>query len=186
MTEEIKEEVPVIEQAEEKPKKKPGRKKKPSVHAAPEPRDQKVSEALTSKSYASLEDLDDMPLDTHEDYKAYNEAVRRRRRVLRKKDVDFLYAPIEVLNCIKCRITRTRNRGQPIKINRKYLKEAIWFQSPRGGFKDGEEVMVPDCMVDIINGFAEPKYKQVLYPDGSHETVLDYMDNKYSCQIMPG
>lgn len=146
------------------------------------PRDQKASK----KWCPTLEELDDMPLLTHEDYKKYNEAVRARRKALREKDVEFLYAPIDVIKCSKVRITRTSNRGKPINLNLRKLKHAVWFQSPKEGYKDGEEVIIPDCLIDEINKLSEPKYKQVKYPDGSSETKFDYWDNKYSVQMVIG
>jgi len=130
----------------------------------------------------SLEELEEMPLDTHEDYKRYNDAVRQRRRSLRVKDVEFLYAPLDKVKCTKATITRTNNRGKPIKINLRKLKHAVWFQSPKDGFKDGEEIVIPECLINEINKIAEPKYRQEKYPDGSHATVLDYWENKYNVQ----
>lgn len=145
-------------------------------------------EKVTKKTYASLEDLDAMPLKTYDDYLKYNEALRGRRRVLRKKDTPpfYLYAPMDVIECVKVKITRTSNRGLPININMRKLGKAIWFKSPKKGFKDGSDIMMPKCLVDTINNLAIPKYKQVKYPDGSHETVLDYMENQYSCQVLMG
>lgn len=145
-------------------------------------------EKVTKKTYASLEDLDAMPLKTHDDYLKYNEALRGRRRVLRKKDSPpfYLYAPMDVIDCVKVKITRTKNRGLPININMRKLDRAIWFKSPKKGFKDGQEIMIPKSLVDEINNLSIPIYKQVKYPDGSHETVLDYMENQYSCQVLMG
>ncbi len=143
-------------------------------------------EKATDKTYASLEDLDAMSLASYDDYLKYNEAVRARRKVLRKKDAQFLYAPIDIIDCVKVKITRTRNRGLPININMRKLKHAIWFKSPKEGFKDGQDIMMPRVLVDEVNGLSIPKYKQVKYPDGSFETVLDYMENQYSVQVLMG
>lgn len=138
------------------------------------------------KSCPTLEDLESMPLKTYEDYKNYNKAVRQRRKFTRQKDVEYLYAPLDLVPCKKVRITRTSNRGKPININLRKLEYAIWFRSPKGGYKDGDEILLPTCLIDEINNLSEPKYKQVKYPDGSHETVLDYWDNKYSVQTLHG
>ena len=134
----------------------------------------------------TLEELAAMPLNTHEDYLAYNEAVRNRRRVTRKKDVEYLYAPLDKVKCHKVRVTRTHNRGQPIHLNLRKLDKAVWYRTPKPGLADGAEVELPECIINDVNKLAEPKYKQITYPDGSFETVLDYWDNKYSCQVVMG
>lgn len=136
------------------------------------------------KSCPSLEELEQMPLKKYEDYLAYNDAVRQRRKFTRTKDVDYIYAPLDVIPCKKVRITRTSNRGKPINLNLRKLQHAVWFRSPKGGYKDGDEIDLPVCLIDEVNNLSEPKFKQVKYPDGSHETVLDYWDNKYSVQTI--
>lgn len=163
------------------PKKRKGRPKgaKNNIETPKEPGITKPT-----KSYPSLEDLENMPLQKYEDYLAYNDAVRLRRKYTRKKDVPFLYAPEDLVPMRKVRITRTSNRGKPIHINIRKTKYAVWFKSPPKGYADGEEIMMPECMIEEINKLAEAKYKQVKYPDGSHETVLDYWDNKYSVQTI--
>jgi len=136
------------------------------------------------KEVLSLEELDAMPLKTYNDYLKYNDAVRVRRKALRKKDVEYMYAPLHIVECVKAKITRKSNRGLPININLRNLRKAVWFQSPKNGFKDGDVIEMPKCLVDEINDIAEPKYKQIKYPDGSFDTVLDYMDEKYSVQVL--
>lgn len=130
------------------------------------------------------EKIQDLPLDTYEDYVRYNECVRRRRKRTRKVDLPYKYAPHEVVHMTKVRLTRTKHRGNPININLRCTKNWVKMESPLEGYKDGEEVMIPTCFVDRINEMAEPKYKQIKYPDGSSSTVLDYWDNKYNAQVM--
>lgn len=174
--------------------KKPGRPKgsgavkqsRKGRQSNPQPQDFEPRKEAPPKQYASLEDLDEMPLKTHEDYIRYNEAVRQRRRVLRKKDVEYMYAPLDLVKTCKVRLTRKKNRGMPININKRLLDKAVWFQSPKGGFKDGEEVELPECLLNWLNGLAVPVYKQEKYPDGSYSTVLDRMDEVYSAQVMLG
>lgn len=136
------------------------------------------------KSFCSLEELEAMPLQVYEDYIKYNEAVRQRRKVLRKKDVPYLYAPMDLVPKSKGKITRKKHRGLPININMRHLDKAVWFKCPKEGFKDGDIIEVPNCLINEINNLSEPVYKQVKYPDGTSNTVLDYMDEKYSFQIL--
>lgn len=182
------------------PRKKPGpkarrAKKVKTEEAAPEVEmteekvedEPKVVQAPPEKPknpFPSLTDLEEMPLRTHQDYINYNDAVRTRRRHLRKKDVDYMYAPMDIVKKVKVRLTRTSNQNLPININIRDLDTAIWFKSPDGGFKHGDIVELPAMIIDRINSLAEPKYKQEKYPDGTHATVLDYWDNKYSCQYI--
>jgi len=143
--------------------------------------------ALGKKSSESLtiDDIQDMPLETAEDYFAYNDAVRAYRKRTRMKDgkykLPFKYIPHELVQCVNVKMTRTKNRGRPISINLRCSKEWIHV---KGYYKDGEETRIPFCMVNRINDLAEPKYKQVTYQDGSYSTELDYMDNKYNCQVI--
>ena len=176
-----------VEKEVEEVTQKPTEKSRKARHSNPSEEDFKprVKEDKDT-SCPSLEELDEMPLKTYEDYLAYNKLVRKRRRALRKRDVEFLYCPIDLVPRRKVKLTRTSNRGLPININMRKLEHAVWFKSPKHGFKDGETVEIPECLIDKINDLSEPVYKQVKYPDGSHSTVLDYMDNKYSCQILMG
>ena len=178
MIEELEE---VVIQEEEKPTKKArrGRQSNPTKEDFTAPKIDDVK-----KPILSLEELDALPLKTYDDYISYNEAIRARRKALRKKDAEFLYAPMDLIDCVKAKITRKSNRGLPININLKRLAKAVWFQSPKNGFKDGDTIEMPRSLVDEINDIAEPKYKQVKYPDGSFDTVLDYMDEKYSVQVL--
>lgn len=183
MAKEEKEEI-----IQEKVADKPTQKSRKARQSNPTDEDfQNVrAKAKEEKKFMSLEELDAMPLEKYEDYLAYNEEVRKRRKALRKKEAEFLYCPLELVPCQKVRITRTTNKNLPIHLNFRKKDCAVWFQSPKDGFKHGEEVMLPECLIDDINHLEIPVYKQVVYPDGSHNTVLDYMDNKYACQTVMG
>jgi hypothetical protein len=134
------------------------------------------------------EELSYWKTDTYEEILAYNEAVRKNRMRTRKATIPFKFVmcekdkmPEDIIPMRKVRMTRSSQRGTPISINLKDAKNYVHLQ---GVWDDGAEDYIPECMINRINELAEPKYKQVKYPDGSHATVLDYMDNKYAVQIM--
>ena len=135
----------------------------------------------TNPIHAINKELEEMPLDTYEDYLKHNEKVREYRLKTRKPVGKIKYCPLEKLKLRKCKITRTSNRGVDIDINLKLSKEAIWF---KGKFKDGEEVLLPDAIINKINSLSVPIYKQVKTKDGGNISVLDYYENKYNCSVM--
>lgn len=128
--------------------------------------------------------FNELSLETYEDYLKHNELIRRLRMRLRKSRSDeksqlaYRYCPLEKIPSTKIYLTRTVNRGQPIRLNLRRPGMACWLQRE---YKDGEEAILPNCMIPEILKLAEAKYKQVKYPDGTGETVFDYWDNKYNC-----
>jgi len=144
-----------------------------------------------SPEFYSDEALTELDTSTYEALCLYNKHVRKNRLRTRKATIPFKYVYCEkgsmpeedqeMVPFRKVRMTRTKNRGTPISLN---IKDSKNWVHMKGIWDDGTELRIPEVMIDRINELAEPKYKQVKYPDGSSATVLDYMDNKYSVQII--
>ena len=163
------------------------------VESAPQEEKPLFEDMIEKKApeFYSDEALAELDTSTYEALCLYNENVRKNRMRTRKTTIPFKYVYCEkgsmpeedeeMVPFQKVRLTRTHNRGTPISLNIKDSKEWVHL---KGVWEDGAEVRIPEIMVDRINELAEPKYKQVKYPDGSSATVLDYMDNKYNAQII--
>jgi len=119
--------------------------------------------------------LEDMPLEKPDDYRAYNEEARRQ-----KKQVKFI--PDDMFPKTKVRFVRMDGQaGNPLHVRWRDAKTLIDFDRT---LKDGEEVELPNVVIDYLNNKKIPKYKQVKYPDGSAETVLSHYDHRFTCQMV--
>lgn len=119
--------------------------------------------------------LEDMPLETIDDYRAYNAEARRQ-----KKQIKFI--PLEMFPKTKVRFVRMDGQsGNPLHVRWRDAKTLIDFDRT---LKDGEELELPNVVIDYLNNKKVPKYKQVKYPDGSAETVLSHHEHRFTCQMM--
>ena len=121
------------------------------------------------------EDLDDLPLESVDDYRVYNRWAR-----VFKKPVKF--PPIEMHKHRKVRFTRSDNqRGNPLSVRRRDGESLIDFHMI---LEDGKEYDLPVPIINFINKLGVPRYKEVKYPDGTSETVFSHNEMRFACQAV--
>lgn len=121
------------------------------------------------------QNLEELPLNTIDDYYTYNALARKLR-----KPVKFI--PHTLFYKQKIKFIRTDNqRSTPLKLRFRSGKYMIDFQKT---LKPGEEYDLPIPVIEYLNGLKEAKYKQIKYPDGRAETVLDHYKHRFSCQAI--
>lgn len=122
-------------------------------------------------------DLEDMPLTSIEDYKAYNKMARKLRKPVK-------FVPHNFFPKQKVRFIRSDNqRNNPLKLRFRSGEYMLDFQQT---LKPGEVYDLPIPVIDYLNNLKEARYKQIKYPDGRAETVLDYHKHRFSCQAIFG
>lgn len=138
---------------------------------------------------AAPERLEDIELNTYEDYLRYNDLVRKLRKKngmmskdrRHKHELSFKYAPLELVPKQRVKLTRRKDRGLPINIDVRNLKEAVFYKAEHA---DGDVVELPDCVIKEISALSIPKYRQVKHQDGSGSTVLDYMESRFAVEVV--
>jgi len=122
-------------------------------------------------------DLEDMPLNSIEDYKAYNKMARKQRKPVK-------FVPHDLFPKQRVRFIRSDNQpSNPLKLRFRSGEYMIDFQKT---LKPGEVYELPIPVIDYLNNLKEARYKQIKYPDGRAETVLDYHKHRFSCQAIYG
>ena len=120
-------------------------------------------------------DLNEMPLNTIEDYKAFN-------REARKLGIRVKIPPSELHKQIKIRFQRF---DQPENVLKTYVRNADieW----KGELIPGQTYTLPLPVVQFLNKLATPIYEQVKCEDGSGkrtETKQVGEKPRFSCQIL--
>lgn len=139
-----------------------------------------VTEGLLER--AGKVDLASLPLETREDYFKYNEEARKQR-----KPIKFL--PHDFFPKQRVRFVRMDNQtGNPLKLRFRSAEKLIDFNSERDleekMLMDSQEYDLPLPVIEHLNSRKVPRYKQVKYPDGTHETVLSHHEHRFSCQMV--
>lgn len=120
-----------------------------------------------------LEELEKLPLNTFEDYAAYNKKAR-------SLGIPVKVPPLELHKYVKCKITRLDNQGGNVLRIRK-RDALIDFDAT---IQPGVTVELPERIIDFIESLVYPQYKQVTYPDGTSETVFSHNNPRFAVSMV--
>lgn len=147
-------------------------------------------ENIFGKRFEELtpEDFAHVDLRTRKDYYQYNEAVKYIRKKFKKEflkgdlDLPFVYIPHDLLETHKIKFQRREKpSNKPTSFNFKLMDCWVKFYET---LDPGNEYVLPKEVINEINRLGRPTYKQVKYPDGTYETVLDKYEPRFSCQAV--
>lgn len=118
--------------------------------------------------------LHEMPLETRDDYIAYNREARRLR--LPTKMIPHHLFPHQ-----KVKFVRRDGQKSDVPVKMVSGKHFIDFHKK---LKHGEVYELPEPVIEFLNNRAEPRYKELKRTDGSSQTVFDYWEPRFSCQMV--
>lgn len=161
----------MVEDMTSEPPKRRGRRPRKVEEARAEITEKK--EAKTAKEIDAIS-IQDMPLETREDYHAYNAAARKLR-------LPTKMIPHHLFPNRKIKFTRIdkKNVSTPIKLISG--EHYIDFQK---SLQHGQIYELPEPVIEFLHSRTEPRFKEMKYPDGSAEMVHDYDEPRFSCQMV--
>lgn len=119
--------------------------------------------------------LDDLPLDSIEDYRAYNKEAQKQRKPLK-------IPPNEMHEQVEVRFNRF---DQPENVL-KFYKRCAEFEY-KGQWMPGSTYICPRPVMDYLNGLSTPIYAEVKVDDGGQvktETKQVGERPRFSCQLI--
>lgn len=124
-------------------------------------------------------DIDQMPLITLRDYKAYNAKARELNKKLRECKYPIKQCPVELHP--KQRIVFGRN-DQPSNMLPVYISdEMIHFDQK---LYPGKTYDLPVYVVDYLSRKGVPVWKWFTLPDGSKETRIDHYEPRFAMRTI--
>jgi hypothetical protein len=119
--------------------------------------------------------LEDMPLNTIEDYHAYNKEAKKR-----KKPVKFI--PLSLFPHRKVRFVRMDGQsGNSCHV--KFVSGAHYINFDME-LQDSVEYELPEPVIEYLNSRKTPKYKQQKFPDGTSTVVWSHDKHRFACQMI--
>lgn len=129
--------------------------------------------ATITPSSPDYKHLDEMPLDTVEDYRAYNKIARRQRTPVK-------VPPTHMHKHRKVKFTR--NDGQHENVLKAFVSNAdIEFKAQ---LKSGCIYDLPVPFIKFLSSRTVPVFSEVRNPDGTTETKQTGEWNRFSCQTI--
>lgn len=135
------------------------------------PRKSEMSQAILVKDQ-EFEDISKMPLETFADYKAYNDKARH-------LGMPVKVPPTYLHKHVKCKVTRLDGQDRnAIRIRKR--NHLIDFDET---IMPGEDVELPETIVDFLHDLVYPQYKEVTHSDGTSETVFSHNLPRFAVQV---
>lgn len=126
------------------------------------------------KSFENV-DIQDMPLETFDDYREYN-------KVARKKKIPVKFPPISMFPTARTKIIRADGQGKnPIHVRIRDAKLLLDYDEE---LPCSENIEIPQAVISWINNRAKSVYKEVKYPDGTSATQFSHHEPRFSCQMV--
>ena len=136
------------------------------------PRKSEMGQAVLVKE-EHFEKLEQMPLDTFEDYDAYNKSART-------LGIPVKIPPLHMHPHVRCKVTRLDNQGSnAIRVRKR--DATIDFDET---VFPGKEVELPIKIVDFLHTLNYPQYKQIQHGDGTSETVFSHNMPRFAVQVL--
>jgi hypothetical protein len=123
--------------------------------------------------------IEEMPLTSYEEYKAYNKAAREANKKL--KELRYVCKPCPVELHPHVRVKFSRN-DQPNNMLPVYLSNHLIHFDMK--LYPGQIYDLPQCIVNYLSEKGVPVWKYVEGKDGRRETVKSHNDPRFSLNVI--
>lgn len=121
----------------------------------------------------NFDDIEKMSLDSFEDYELYNSKAR-------KLGMPVKCPPLHLHKHLRCKVSRLDGQGNNAIRARKRDKSIDFDET----IMPGQEVEIPEVIVDFLHSLQYPQYKQINHPDGTSETVFSHNMPRFAVQVL--
>ena len=136
------------------------------------PRNSEMGQAVLVRE-ETFEEIEKMPLETFEDYDAYNSKAR-------KLGIPCKSPHVELHKHLRCKVTRLDGQANnAIRIRKR--NNRIDFDET---IMPGQEVELPEMIVDFLGTLSYPQYKQLQHSDGTAETVFSHNMPRFAVSVL--
>lgn len=125
--------------------------------------------------------IEDMPLESLEDYLAYNAEARKLNKKLKLCRYPIQQCPEELHRKVRVIIQRSDGHSNLSEIPVLLSNEKIHFSER---LKCGKEYDLPECVVDFLSEKGYPVWDWVTKSDGSKETRQVNMNPRFSIRTI--